>query len=220
MRSGNITTVAGRRSVVSTGPERVPLERGADQKSYFEEPERWLETMHTFGDPAASAKLTRWSCAGESGKVTDHFFPGEMIRLFVEFECRVSVRAASAAFAIRNKTGQIIHGKHQYQIDSATRIGLDPTFFLQCEFAFTCHLAFGEYAVEFGLIDIFAQTKEFPNDNSKTGADESIEILCHPRPVGRFSIVCETIDPIRRTAILELSTWDARTLFRTYKAQV
>ena len=151
-------TVAARRNVVPTAGLKDQLAQRPDSKSELEEPERWFDFADANNDATAAAKLTRWSCADESAKVVDHFFPGQKIRLFAEFECRVAACGASAGFAIRDKTGQIIHGKHQYQIGSGTRICLESMFVLQCEFSFMCHLAPGEYTLEFGLVDMAAQS--------------------------------------------------------------
>ena len=213
-------TVAARRNVVSTVGLKDQLDQRPDSKSELEEPERWFDFADANNYATAAAKLTRWSCADQSGKFVDHFFPGQKIRLFVEFECRVPGRGVSAGFAIRDKTGQIIHGKHQYQIGSGTRIRLEPMSFLQCEFSFRCYLATGEYTVEFGLVDIVVQTRESPDDDPKTGADESFEVLCHPIPVGRFSVVCETIDPIKRNSHFGIVDVDARTFFRIQRVSL
>ncbi len=212
--------VSAKRNVNWTGSERLRSDRDSDEKRKFEEPERWVEFVNAKDDVTAPAKLTRWSCADESGKVVDYFFPGRKIRLFVEFECRVPTRRVSAGFAIRDKSGLLIHGKHQYQIESETVISLDAAFSLQCEFSFKCCLAPGDYTVDFGLVDIVPNVVQFADGSTNSNADESFEILCHPPPVGRFSVVCETIDPITRNGHFGIVDVDARMHFRTQRTQL
>jgi lipopolysaccharide transport system ATP-binding protein len=207
-------TVSARRNSISAVRESVPQDRTRGEGSGFKEPERWFEPRDAHDDATASAKLTRWSCADKSGKISDHFFPSEKIRLFVEFECTVPVREASAAFAIRDKTGQMIHGKHQYQIGLETRICLEPTFSLRCEFSFTCHLAPGEYTVEFGLVDITIPPVQATDAQKRAIPDEFIEILCQTPPVGRFAVTPKTKDPIRRTGHFGIVDVDAQTYFQ------
>jgi lipopolysaccharide transport system ATP-binding protein len=204
-------TVSARRNNISIARENVPTERRPVETSEFEEPESWFELANTHDHAAAPAKLTRWSCADESGKVVDHFFPGQRMRLFVEFECTVPVREASAAFAIRDKTGQMIHGKHQYQIGLGARICPEPTFSLRCEFSFPCQLTPGEYTLEFGLVDIATPPTKSADPSVNAMPDEFFEILCHPQPVGRFAVTLETIDPIRRTGHFGIVDVDAET---------
>jgi lipopolysaccharide transport system ATP-binding protein len=190
------------------------LEPSRDERSALVEPERWFDSADADGDATALAKLTRWSCADTSGKVVDHFFPGQKIRLFVEFRCTVAVREASAGFGIRDRTGQMILGKNQYQMGLETRICLKPPFVLQCEFSFTCGLAPGEYTVEFGLLDIFQRSPQSPDPGQRSGPDEYYEILRHTPPVGRFAVVLDGLDPIRRKGHFGMIDIDAETRFR------
>lgn len=191
------------------------MEPGHYEGDELQEPERWFGPADANGDAAAPAKLTRWSCAGESGEVLDHFFPDQKIRLFVEFECAMAVREASAAFGIRDKTGLMIHGKHQYQIGLGTRICFEVPTVLQCEFSFTCCLSPGEYTVEFGLVDIGVRPTQSAGTELKVDSDEFYEILCYPPPVGRFTVVSESIDPIRRNGHFGIVDIDAQTKFRS-----
>jgi lipopolysaccharide transport system ATP-binding protein len=212
-------TVAGRQNIISGLSESDHLESSGNEKSELEEPECWFKSSDTNGDATDPAKLTRWSCTDESGRVVDHFFPGQKIRLFVEFECRVPAREASAGFAIRDRTGQIVHGKHQYQIGLGTRISLEPMSSLRCEFYFTCHLSPGEYTLEFGLVDIATGQAESSDANIKPSPDEFFEILCHTLPVGRFAVALEAIDPIRRTGHFGLVDVDAQTYFQAHRSK-
>jgi lipopolysaccharide transport system ATP-binding protein len=212
-------TVAGRTNVVSM-PARneKPEERlseSSELESYeLEQPERWIELDQAQIDANSSAKITRWSCADESAKLQDHFSPGQTIRLFVEFECTVPVREASAGFAVRDRTGLIIQAKHQYQIGLAKRICLDSPFFLQCEFSFRCRLRPGEYTVEFGLVDIRSVEEHSDEASSTTSAGESIESLCWPPAVGRFVMLAACNDPIARNSHWGIVDIDAQTHFR------
>lgn len=210
--------VTARRNIIPTISKSEPLERNTNNKAGFEEPERWFAATLVEGDALSSAKLTRWSCADEFGKVVDHFLPGGKIRLFVEFECKVPAGQASAGFAIRDKTGQIIYGKHHYQIDSGTRISLEPISFLQCEFSFVCQLAPGEYTVEFGLVDIATGSKQSDETTKQMIGDEFYEVLCHPPPVGRFAVSPHTMDPIRRSSHFGIVDVDAQSFFRTNRS--
>jgi lipopolysaccharide transport system ATP-binding protein len=186
----------------------------------IEEPERWLEPERENQIENLSAKLIRWSCADQSGRVVDHFFPNQEIRLFVEFECAVPVREASAAFGIRDRTGLLIHGKHQYQIRPETKINLEPPFILQCEFAFPCRLATGEYTVEFGLIDIHSSETQSRENSSDSSVGESYEILYSGRPVGRFAVLPRGIDPIRRRSHFGIVDVEAETHFNASRARI
>jgi lipopolysaccharide transport system ATP-binding protein len=210
-------TVSARRNIIATGREGAPVEQADGEQSEFEEPERWFEPTDLPSNTTAPAKLIRWSCADESGKVVDYFFPGQKIRLFVEFECTVPVREASAAFAIRDRTGQMIHGKHQYQIGLGTKICLEPTFSLQCAFSFPCHMTPGNYTVEFGLVDISTDSGK-PADGEQI-PDEFFEILCQTPPVGRFAVTSKVVDAIRRTGHFGLVDVQAQTYFRVHKAR-
>jgi lipopolysaccharide transport system ATP-binding protein len=207
-------TVTVRRDNIATARESARTVQKPLDRNGFEEPERWFELIDAHDDGATPAKLTRWSCANESGKVVDYFFPGQRMRLFVEFECTVPVREASAAFAIRDKTGQLIHGKHQYQIGLGAKICLEPTFSLQCEFSFSCQLTPGEYTLEFGLVDIASPPAKSADASLSSIADEFFEILCHPQPVGRFAVTLETIDPIRRTGHFGIVDVDTETNYK------
>ena len=197
--------------------ETEPPDRNANEEGKWEEPECRFQ-LPDAGSDTIAAQLTRWGCTGESGEVKDHFFPGQKIRLFVEFECRVAVRAASAGFAIRDKTGQIIHGKHQYQIDPGTSICLEPTSSLQWEFSLTCYLGPGEYTVEFGLVDIGVQQIQSGGNERAVSTEEFYEILCYPPPVGRFAVVSRPVDPIKRNGHFGLVDVDAQTRFRTKRS--
>jgi lipopolysaccharide transport system ATP-binding protein len=212
-------TVAGRPNGVSLpSRDEKPKEKLSESReleSYeLEQPERWIELDQAQTDANSSAKITRWSCADESGKLNDHFSPGQTIRLFVEFACTVPVREASAGFAVRDRTGLIILAKHQYQIGLTKIICLDSPFFLQCEFFFRCRLKPGEYTVEFGLVDIHSG-EEHSDQGSSTSAEESIESLCWPPAVGRFVVVAAGIDPIARRSHWGIVDIDAQTRFRT-----
>jgi lipopolysaccharide transport system ATP-binding protein len=218
-------TVAPRPNVVSLPARKeMPEERLSESRELesreLVQPERWIQFDETQIDANRSAKLTRWSCADESAKLQDHFFPGQTIRLFVEFECTVPVREASAGFAIRDRTGLMILAKHQYQIDLAKRICLDSPFFLQCEFSFRCRLRPGEYTVEFGLVDIHSGEKHFDEANSTTTAGESYEVLCWPSAVGRFLVHAKDIDPISRHGHFGIVDIDAQTHFRTAPSSI
>jgi lipopolysaccharide transport system ATP-binding protein len=191
----------------------VGEERSIGENDKIKEPERWFEPKEATHAGNAPAILTRWSCADESGKVADQFFPGQKIRLFAEFECTVPVREVSAGFGIRDKTGQMIHGKHQYQINREDKISAEPIFLLQCEFSFSCRLAAGEYTVEFGLLDIGVQAARVSNGEEKVGPEEFFEILCHPPPVGGFTVVPQAIDPINRSGHFGLVDVDAEVYF-------
>jgi lipopolysaccharide transport system ATP-binding protein len=211
--------------------EKVHHRRGAGvvQKAEEKQPtiesdnitelERWLEPKVENQIKNAPARLIRWSCANESGEVVDHFFPNQKIRLFAEFECTVPVQEASAAFGIRDRTGQMIHGKHLYQMRPGTKISQEPPFVLQCEFSFQCVLTPGEYTVEFGFVDICARSAEPQQMFSAARADGSYEILYAAPPVGRFAVVSREIDPIRRGGHFGLVDVDAETRFKIYQTK-
>ena len=200
-------------SVGQSGEEQVIGEYGE-----VEEPERWLQPRVENQTKNAPAWLIRWSCADESGKVVDQFFPNQQIRLFAEFECAILVREASAAFAIRDRSGQMIHGKHLYQMHRDMKISVKPPFVLQCQFSFRCGLTPGEYTVEFGFIDIRVR-EAYPQMSPKELADESYEILYAGPPVGRFTVVPREIDPIRRAGHFGLVDIDAETRFKINQAK-
>lgn len=183
-------------------------------------PVRWLDydSTNTISKGNAPARLTRWCCTDDSGEIVDHFLPGEKIRFFVEFECAVSVREASAAFAVRDKTGQLIHAKHQYQIGLGTKICLEPTFLLQCEFSFDCRLTSGEYTVEFGLVDIGSRPGDSINTEAAAAVQEFVETLCYPPAVGKFSVIAARLDPIRRHGHFGLVDVEAETRFRAARS--
>jgi lipopolysaccharide transport system ATP-binding protein len=175
--------------------ERRQNDRESDE---IEEPERWFQPKESTQVTDSLARLIRWSCADDSGKTAEQFFENQKIRLFVEFECKVPVQEASAGLGIRDKTGQIIHGKHLYQLRPETKITSDSPFFLMCEFFFTCRLIPGEYTVEFGLINISSTPNEIRVGPPGMPIAESHSTLYWGPPVGRFSVVPREIDPIRR----------------------
>jgi lipopolysaccharide transport system ATP-binding protein len=207
-------TVTARRNIVSPTRLSEPSEPSVDERNALVEPERWFEFKDSSVEAGAPAKLTRWSCADISGKVVDQFSPGQRIRLFAEFECAVPVREASAGFAIRDRTGQIILGKNQYQMDLGAKICLKPPFVLRAEFLFSCGLAPGEYTVEFSLLDILQRPAQSEEPRQNLGRDEYYEILRYPPPVGRFAVVFAALDPIRRNGYFGLVDVDAQTRFR------
>jgi lipopolysaccharide transport system ATP-binding protein len=210
IREYHLTVMARANSPVREGE---PQERDPSAEGEWEEPEGWFDFADANGG-TAPARLTRWSCAGKSGEVSDHFFPGQMIRLFVEFECAVAVREASVGFGIRDKTGQMIYGKHQYQMGLGARICLSPPFVLQCEFTFACRLGLGEYTVDFGLVDILERSALSQDTNQPRSTEEFYEILCYPPPVGRLAIVAEALDPIKRKGHFGMVDVEAQTRFR------
>jgi lipopolysaccharide transport system ATP-binding protein len=179
----------------------------------IEEPERWLEPREENQVKNRPARLIRWSCADESGKLVDHFFPNQKVRLFAEFECLVPVREASAGFGIRDRTGQMIHGKHLYQMRPDIKINLEPPSVLQCEFSFPCRLAPGEYTIEFGLVDIHVSEADYQEERKAPPIDESYELLYSGAPVGRFAVAPRAIDPIRRQGHFGIVDVDAQAYF-------
>jgi lipopolysaccharide transport system ATP-binding protein len=195
-------------------------EKSIEESDNIEEPERWLEPQRENQIKNLPARLIRWSCADEFGKVVDHFFQNQQIRLFVEFECAVPVREASAAFGIRDRTGQIIHGKHQYQMRPEMKISLEAPFFLQCEFSFHCRLGTGEYTVEFGLVDIHISEIEPRKDSSDSPVEESYEILYSGPPVGRFAVLPRGIDPIKRRSHFGIVDVEAESRFTASRSTI
>jgi lipopolysaccharide transport system ATP-binding protein len=182
----------------SRAPNRKEREASPGELDEIHEPERWFQPQSGAQITDSLARLIRWSCADDSGKTADQFFENQRIRLFVEFECKVPVQEASAGLGIRDKTGQMIHGKHLYQMRPGTRITSDSPFFLMCEFSFTCRLLPGEYTVEFGLINISSTADANRIVSPVTPVAESHSTLYWGPPVGRFSVVPREIDPIRR----------------------
>jgi lipopolysaccharide transport system ATP-binding protein len=190
---------------------------GGAENNKINGPKRWLEPRAENQVSGAPARLIRWSCADESGNVADNFFPNQKIRLFAEFECSVPVREASAAFGIRDRIGQMIHGKHLYQMRPGTMITLDPPFLLQCEFSFSCRLTPGEYTVEFGFVDIHTIESGLP-EVPGSRVDDSYEILYWAPPVGRFAVVPRGIDPIKRGGHFGIVDVEAEARFCTSRS--
>jgi lipopolysaccharide transport system ATP-binding protein len=192
-----------------------PIQRESNESAEWSGPAHWFEYEGKSGSKVKGpAKLNRWSCANASGEVVDQFFPGQKIRLFAEFECLVPVRDASAAFAVRDRTGQLIHAKHQYQIGIDRKISSDPTFLLQCEFSFDCRLVAGEYTVEFSLIDIGFRPAQIGDTGPSPDTEEFFEILCYPPAAGRFSVVSADLSPIKRKSHFGMVDIDAKTQFQ------
>jgi lipopolysaccharide transport system ATP-binding protein len=211
-------TVTAHRDSVPPVRRSESVKQEAEMRNTLVEPERWIEVTDSSGDATAPAKLTRWSCADASGKVVDHFSPGQKIRLFVEFECAVAVQEASTGFGIRDRTGQMIHGKNQYQMGFGTRICLEPRFIIQSEFSFTCHLTSGEYTVEFSLIDILQRSSQPQDTVQRSVPDEYYQVLRHTPPVGRFAVILDGLDTIRRRGHFGMVDVDAQTRFRIISA--
>ena len=203
----------------SKGAGRVPDSRepqaSAPVADEIGEPERWFRPKEDTQVNESSARLIRWSCADDSGKTIDQFFENQKIRLFAEFACNVPVREASPGFGIRDKTGQMIHGKHSYQMRPEATITADLPFSLLCEFSFVCRLTPGEYTVEFGLIDISSGAGEIRFGSSGIPIAESYEILYWGPPLVRFSVVTRENDPIRRRGHFGIVDVEAETRFRT-----
>jgi lipopolysaccharide transport system ATP-binding protein len=180
-----------------TSSPRISDEKNVIENTRIDQPERWLEPKAENQVKNTRARLTRWSCTDESGKLVDHFFPNQKIRLFVEFECLCPVHEVSAGFGIRNKTGQMVHGKHQYQMASGTKVGSEPPFVFQCEFRFGCRLMPGEYTFEFGFVDV-ARGVLSGNGLPNAPFDEFYDVLCYPPAVGRFSVIAASTVPKNR----------------------
>jgi lipopolysaccharide transport system ATP-binding protein len=186
----------------------------AEAAEEIEAPERWFQPSELAQGNYSSARLIRWSCTDEFGKVADQFFENQRIRLFAEFECIVPVQEASAGLAIRDKTGQMIHAKHLYQMRPDTKITADPPFSLLCEFSFICRLAPGQYTVEFGLVDISSSEEGNGIRSPDTPVNESASTLYWGRPAGRFAVVPRGIDPIRRRGHFGMVDLEAQGRFR------
>jgi lipopolysaccharide transport system ATP-binding protein len=201
------------------GPARVGYEQGGLQtfkeSDEIAEPDRWFRPEQTAEVTDSLAELIRWSCTDESGKTVDQFFENQRIRLFVEFECKVPVQEVSAGFGIRDKTGQVVYGKHLYQMRPGTKIARDSPFFILCEFSLACHLVRGEYTVEFGLLDISSTTDETQEGLPHTSVGESQSTLYWGPPVGRFAVIPPEIDPIRRKGHYGIVDVTGEVRFRT-----
>jgi lipopolysaccharide transport system ATP-binding protein len=201
-----------------TSSPRISDEKNVIENTQIDQPERWLAPKVESQVKNTRARLIRWSCTDESGKLVDHFFPNQKIRLFVEFECLCPVREVSAGFGIRDRTGQMVHGKHQYQMASGTKIGLEPPFVFQCEFRFGCRLAPGEYTVEFGFVDV-ARGVLSGNGLPNVPFDEFYDVLCYPPAVGRFSVIAASTVPINRKAHFGIVDVDAEAFCRITRIQ-
>jgi hypothetical protein len=112
----------------------------------------------------------------------------------------------------------MIHAKHQYQIGLGTRICLEPTFLLQCEFSFDCRLTPGEYTVEFGLVDIVSRPADSTNTEPTGGAQEFVKTLCYPPAIGKFSVIPPRLDPLKRHGHFGLVDVEAETRFRATRS--
>jgi lipopolysaccharide transport system ATP-binding protein len=207
-----LTEKIHRPTEVSRRPNGKEREESPGELDEIQEPERWFQPEESAQVTDSLARLIRWSCTDDSGKTTDQFFENQKIRLIVQFECKVAVCEASAGFGIRDKTGQMIHGKHLYQMRPETKITSDSPFSLLCEFCFVCHLRPGEYTLEFGLIDIFSNADEMLAD---TPAAESYSTLYWGQPVGRFAVVPRELDPIRRKGHFGMVDTEVEARFRT-----
>ena len=193
------------RAPTKASPVSYPGEKqqGFGEYDEIEEPERWFQPEESASVDNSAAKLVRWSCADDSGCVVDQFLENQRIRLFAEFECIVPVSEASPALAIRDKIGQIIYSKTLYQMRPESKITVDQSFFLLCEFSFVCRLAPGEYTIEFCL-----------NDISSTPIVESRFLYWGP-PVGKFAVVPREFDPIRRRGHFGMVDVEVEARFRT-----
>jgi lipopolysaccharide transport system ATP-binding protein len=182
----------------------------------IDEPDRWFRSEENDLVNDSPAKLVRWSCTDRAGKTVDQFFENEDIRLFAEFECKVPVHEASAGFSIRDKAGQVIHGKHLYQMRPETKIAMDQPFSLVCEFSFACRLRPGEYTVEFGLIDIPPTTDTRDN----TPGTQPYSILYWGLPVLRFGVAAREIDPLRRGGHFGIVDIEGEARFQTKMSEI
>ena len=192
----------------------VKEKRESDENGTIDGPDNWFTAKEENQVKDSPAKLTRWSCAEESGKVTDQFFPNQTVGLFAEFECAIPVREGSAGFAIRDRLGQMIHGKHMYQMRPPKMIVSGEPFLLQCEFSFSCRLTPGEYTIEFGFIEIHSGVSSPEEDASSPDLSESYEVLYAGPPVGRIAVIPREIDAIRRSSHFGIVDVEAQMHFR------
>jgi lipopolysaccharide transport system ATP-binding protein len=190
--------------------------QNAGESDQIEEPEQWFQADESVQVNPSLARLVRWSCTDAFGRTGNQFFEGQRIRVFVEFDCKVPVREASVGMGIRDKTGQMIHGKHLYQMQPGTRIRMDSPFSLLCEFTFTCRLMPGEYTLDFGLIDISSDGRKSQGDGPSV---ESYSHIYSGPPVGRFAVTPREIDPIRRNGHWGMVDIEAEARFRTFSAR-
>jgi lipopolysaccharide transport system ATP-binding protein len=204
---------AKRQTAFSSASQYDSSRKFSDESNYFEEPETWVEAKEDSFQSNRPAKLTRWSCTDECGKFTDIFFPGQTIRLFAEFRCTTHVSEASAGFAVRDKTGQIIHGKQYYQMERGKKISLDPIFEIQYVFTFDCRLFPGEYTLEFGLVDIETRSTQLVDSRP----EETLQVLCKTPSVGMFVVAGDATDTIRRRGHFGMVDIDVRSDFRSTK---
>jgi lipopolysaccharide transport system ATP-binding protein len=186
--------------------------QNAGDSDEIEEPEQWFEADESVQVNPSLARLVRWSCTDAFGRIVNQFFEGQKIRVFVEFNCKVPVREASVGMGIRDKIGQMIHGKHLYQMRPGTRINMEAPFSLLCEFTFTCRLMPGEYTLDFGLIDISSDARKSQADAKSF---ESYSHIYSGPPVGRFAVTSREIDPIRRNGHWGMVDIEAEARFRT-----
>jgi len=201
-----------RRELSASQPIGAKKEVGANGK--INAPQVWFEPKEENQVKDSPAKLIRWSCAEDSGEVTDHFFPNQNVGLFAEFECMIAVREASAGFAIRDRSGQMIHGKHMYQQSPAKTISVDRPFRLQCEFSFACRLKPGEYTIEFGFIEFHSEASDQEEDPANSLHSEGYEVLYTGPPVGRFAVAPREIDSIRRVGHFGIVDVEAQMHFK------
>ena len=214
IREYYLTETIHRPTEASQVPNRKKREESPGEFDEIQEPERWFQPEESDQVTDSLAKLIRWSCTDDSGKAADQFFENQKIRLFVEFECRVPVEEASAGFGIRDKTGQMIHAKHLYQMCPETKITADSPISLVCEFSLNCRLAPGEYTVEFGMVDISSTVEKERFDRQDTPIGESYSVLYWGRPVGRFAVTINGFDPIRRRGHFGIVDVEAEARFR------
>jgi lipopolysaccharide transport system ATP-binding protein len=119
------------------------------------------------------------------------FHQGETGRLFYEFKFIEDVSWPIFGFAIRDRSGLMMHGKHLLQAGGVVLPDFAPAgFYLRCAIEISFELSCGEYTIEFGLSGMrdFLGTRE----GFSLSIDEFNELherLSDTHPVLAFSVV-------------------------------
>lgn len=144
-----------RRRVSSSQPRRearpvIDLEQGS--KVVWPDDDAFRQIADSEQIRRDKARCTRVALCDHHLNPSAVFQQGENGRLFCEFEFTEDVTWPTFGFAIRDRSGLMIHGKHMFQAGDTVPPDFGPAgFYLRCATEISFELSCGQYTIEFGL---------------------------------------------------------------------
>jgi lipopolysaccharide transport system ATP-binding protein len=156
----------------------------------FREPSRWRQPSSDSTVPD-KARLVAYAITDDDGDELVNVEPGATVRLSCVFAVDDAHDNLSPGFAVRNRHGVMILGKHLFQIQEELPSITEPGSLVKASFEFRCDLNYGEYTVEFALISIPRFDHSFFELPSHE-IQQHYQILAYPPSVAKIHVVPKT----------------------------